>query len=291
MGDGASMDAALSDAAAELYAGPLDEFTKRRTALANAAEKLVAARIRKLPKPVVAAWVINMLARRDPDRLGELAELGERIAEAQDELDADRLRATGRERARLVPAITRDAVALAEELERSVGEGIAREVEQTLEAAAVNRAVADAVRGGLLVKAPLTADADDGDIAAAVALSADATPQPKAVKGRASKRDDLARKRRETAENAVAEAESEAASAEADDAELTARLDKARGERHELEAQRDDLERQLQELARRLDALDDDIDTLEGHRDDTHERVQQSRRELRAARQALRKLR
>src|ERR1051326_4747525 len=71
----------------ELYARPLDEFTKARNDLAARLRKAhqsdAAAEIHALKKPSVVAWTANMLARAHPDLVGELLAAGEHLRQVQ----------------------------------------------------------------------------------------------------------------------------------------------------------------------------------------------------------------
>ena len=63
----------LTEIADRLYAGPADGFTDARNAAAKGVEdKALAAQVKKLKKPSVAAWSVNLLVRRESaaDRLG-----------------------------------------------------------------------------------------------------------------------------------------------------------------------------------------------------------------------------
>ena len=62
-------------------------------------------------KPTVAAWIVNALALDRPAVVDELADLGARLRDAQDALDAARLRELTTERRRLVAALSQDAFA------------------------------------------------------------------------------------------------------------------------------------------------------------------------------------
>jgi hypothetical protein len=73
-------------AAEPLYALPPSQFTAERNALAKAlAEKRdpAAAAVRKLPRPVGLAWVLNRLARDRPRDLEALVSAGERLRAGQ----------------------------------------------------------------------------------------------------------------------------------------------------------------------------------------------------------------
>ena len=87
-------DQVLAEIANELYAKPLDDFIAARAAAAKEAagsDKELAAAVRGLPKPSVAAWAVNMLALHQPDVLAGLMDLGGRMREAQASLDAPAL--------------------------------------------------------------------------------------------------------------------------------------------------------------------------------------------------------
>ena len=83
----------LAGIAGPLYALPYGEFVAARTAAAKdvssagvtaAEQRALAAAVRALPKPSVAAWAVNMLAAHSPEILRELAALGTSMQAAQD---------------------------------------------------------------------------------------------------------------------------------------------------------------------------------------------------------------
>ena len=84
----------LLEIADDLYALPLADFTPARDALAkeHKADKALAASIKGLRKASVAAWVVNLLVRRDPDQVDQVLAVGEALRDAQDNLDATQLR-------------------------------------------------------------------------------------------------------------------------------------------------------------------------------------------------------
>ena len=74
----------MADAEAErLYGLPLDEFTtardERARELRRDGQKEKAAEVAALRKPVVAAWVVNMLARDERADVRELVRAAEAI--------------------------------------------------------------------------------------------------------------------------------------------------------------------------------------------------------------------
>src|SRR5919202_4879704 len=70
-----------------LYGLPLEDFTGARNALAARLRKEgnadAAGEVRGLPKPSVSAWLVNQLARRDPQGVRRLLDAGERLRRAQ----------------------------------------------------------------------------------------------------------------------------------------------------------------------------------------------------------------
>ncbi len=70
-----------------LYALPLEQFTKARNDLAarlrKAHQEDVAQAVRGLKKPSTVAWAANRLAREQPKQVGTLLEEAERLREAQ----------------------------------------------------------------------------------------------------------------------------------------------------------------------------------------------------------------
>lgn len=143
----------------ELYAKPLDEFTKTRNDLASRLRKAhqaeAAAEIRGLRKPSVVAWTANVLARAHPDLVGELLTSGEQLravqqralggsAEASGELAA----ATARER-EAVRALL--AAARRELGDRATSVTLDR-LAQTLRAAAVDPGAAATLAAGRLTE-------------------------------------------------------------------------------------------------------------------------------------------
>ncbi|WP_438017029.1 hypothetical protein WMF18_40580 [Sorangium sp. So ce315] len=71
----------------DLYSKPLGDFTRARDALAKrlrqAGDKAAAERVKALRRPTAAAWALNQLARRYPQRMEALLDAGERLREAQ----------------------------------------------------------------------------------------------------------------------------------------------------------------------------------------------------------------
>lgn len=151
----------IETAGDELYGVRLGEFTARRTSLARDATKAgdpeLAKTIAGLRKPTTSAWLVNMLARHRAALLAEVTALGEELRDAQDALDADRLRELGRQRSALLRQAADEAAALAKELGQPASAPVRDEVTATLQTAMTDADAAAAVSTGTLVR-PLSAE-------------------------------------------------------------------------------------------------------------------------------------
>lgn len=192
----------LADIAAGLYAVTPGEFVAERTRLAGEHPEL-AAEIRALRKPSVAAWVVNLFAAERADRLGQALELAQQLREAQEELDAAALAQFGRQRRALTAQLAREAVGLATDRGERVTPATSEAVQQTLTAAFFEPAAAAAVASGRLLR--------DLEPAAAIDLeTAVAGGAPSAPRRRPRSTDEVgAQRRRREAERALRAAEKE----------------------------------------------------------------------------------
>ena len=170
----------LADVAERLYALPFDEFVAARTTAAKdaaaAKEQALAAEVRALPKPSVAAWTVNMLAARRPGILRELAALGASMRAAQSSLDAPELRRLGQVRRQLLGSAVKAAGEVAGQQGRKISGAIAAEVEATLRAATADEGAAAAVQSGRLLRGLSADGVDVVDLSGAVALPGRAVP-------------------------------------------------------------------------------------------------------------------
>jgi hypothetical protein len=152
-------EAALADrvaaAAAELYGGEPEAFTERRKALAasakSAGDRDAATAIAALRKPTRAAWVVNRLARADPDAPARLAALSAALRDAERAKDGPRLRELSAERGSLIDALTARALAAAGIPDPP--SGLRDEIMATLTAAFADPATAAEFAAGTLTKA------------------------------------------------------------------------------------------------------------------------------------------
>jgi hypothetical protein len=172
----------LEEIADRLYALPPEDFTAARTAEAVAAKKAdkdLAKQAAALRKPTVGAWLVNTLARAEPDLLDQLLALGPALADAQRSGHGDALRQLGEQRRQLIGAVTAQAFQAAD---REPTAAARAEVESTLEAALADPRSAEAVRSGRLVRAQSYAGFGEVDVTDAVAVpgtAAKATSKPR----------------------------------------------------------------------------------------------------------------
>lgn len=276
---------ALGDAATELYALPLLEFTKARNERAAdaraAGERVLADSIKQLTKPSMSAWAVNMLSRHRADEVGQLLDLGASLRAAQSELDAEELRELGRQRQKLIAAVVKQASALTKQMGSPIGASAADEVAQTLQAALADPRAADAVLAGLLTR-PLAASGwGSVDVDDSVAVS---SRKPKApVASIAEKQAARARRRLKDAEEALERREAEVA-------RLGDKLDEVASRRKGLTAEIEVLEARLGQLRKELTAVDREGDSLERQRGKAATAVEDAEAELDDARAGLKRL-
>ncbi len=144
---------AVDALAVELYALPPDEFTAARNARATA-DRALAARLKALRKPTVAAWAVNLLAREG--QLKDALDLAAALREAQDDLDGAELSRLSRQRRQLVAALATQAVQLASDRGVTVSASARDDIQKTVNAAVMDAAAAAAVMTARLTR-PLEA--------------------------------------------------------------------------------------------------------------------------------------
>lgn len=262
----------LLEIADELYGLPQEEFTPARDARARElkAEKELAAAVKKLKKPSVAAWVVNLFVRRESDQVEQVIAVGTALREAQEGMDGAELRALTKQRRQLTSAMTQRARALAKDEGVKVTQAVADQVEATLTAAMLDTECAKAVRSGLLVAALASTGVDAVDVAAAVAvpdaLGFAATPtsgdEPAPPELHVVPGDEKARKREE-AEAALAEAQQTADEAESALSEANQAVEELQARSLQLQAEIDELKRSLSELESSAEETDEALEEAE----------------------------
>ena len=142
-----------------LYGLPREEFTAARNAMAKELSKVgradEAALVKNLRKPTVAAWAVDQLARRAPESVEALLELGARLHQAQQralEGDASDLRAASRDEAALVPRLASAAADILRDAGHAPSPAVAEHISATLRAAALDPELQEALRRGVLAE-------------------------------------------------------------------------------------------------------------------------------------------
>ena len=265
----------LETAADELYALSPDEFIERRKQLVaearGAKDRELATQIGKLRRPTRSAWLINQLARQEPDNVTALLELGAALQEAQQRMAGDELRQLSAQRRKTVDALARRAVELGREQGYSAPDGAAQEVGQTLQTALGDPDIAELVRTGRLTQAVTYGGFGSVDLASALGASLPTqAPRQPAKKAPAEPAPAMDPKQRREAEQAAAEARTQA----------TAARKAAAAAESEAEA-----------ATQRADELADQVESLRSQLRQTEAAERDAREAARAARKHYQELR
>lgn len=165
----------LEDVARKLYAVPGAEFTSERNTAARSEPDAEAAKIiRGFRKPSAAASAVNTLVRSEPEVVAELLEVGAGLREAQETLDRDAVRDFARRRQQVIASAEKRLASVVPGLSAST----LREVEETLQAAMIDRSAAAAVLSGFLVRGLESTGLEPVDLSDAVALPVDVDHRP-----------------------------------------------------------------------------------------------------------------
>ncbi len=144
----------LGEAVEELYSADPEEFTRRRGELAaqarSAGQAAAARKIAGLRKPTRSAWVINQLARSDPEAASSLAALGEELRDAERSGDGSRMRELSQERRQLIASLVRQALAVSGQ--HAAPAALREEITTTLAAALADPEVAEQIRNATLLR-------------------------------------------------------------------------------------------------------------------------------------------
>ncbi|WP_417505129.1 transposase [Microbacterium sp.] len=276
----------FEEIAAALYAGPPESFVSSRKSQAESIDdRVLAARIRALRKPSVAAWVVNLFAQERAGQLGEALQLAAELREAQEDLDAPALAKLGRERR----ALTRHLAEMAAELAGSRGEKITsatREaVEGSISAAFFDPAAAGAVASGRLMRA-IEASASSDDIRDAVVGE---IPELESVPQRPP--DELqARRLRRDAQRLLASAEKERKAAERALAKQDAALQDLQTRAAELAKGVAELEAQLARTRAEAERVDKDLQQAKDRQSDARQQSEAAAGAVTRAQKALEEL-
>ncbi|WP_131803638.1 hypothetical protein [Pseudofrankia saprophytica] len=147
----------FDEIADELYGLAPGEFVAARgervSAAKAAGDRALAVAVGKLARPTVAAWLVNLLVRAEPEQVGELLDLGVVLRDVQAAGSGDELRRLSVRRHVLMAALTRRAADLAVAAGQQVSDDAGRALAGTLEAALADPGAALAVRAGRLTRA------------------------------------------------------------------------------------------------------------------------------------------
>jgi hypothetical protein len=295
--------AALLEIADELYSLPPGEFTAARDAKAKELKGTdLAPRVKALKRPSIAAWVVDLLVRREGEQVDQLLSVGAALREAQAAMSAGELRALTRQRRQVTAAVTQQARRLAAEEGHRITQAVADQVEATLTAAMVDADCGRAVRSGLLVGTLSTTGVEavsEADLVAALAvpdaLGFSATPRQAPEPGPPDLRvvpdPDAAEKALTAAKQRLAEATSQYDDAYAAHADAAADVDRLSARSLQLQAELDELRRRLAALESELDEVDDELGDAEDVRDEAAAALRTATADRDAAQAALDRLR
>jgi hypothetical protein len=290
----------LLSIADELYGLPLADFTPARDARAKQLKGTpLAPRVKALKKPSTAAWVANLLVRRDTAQVEQVLEVGAALREAQASMSADELRTLTKQRRQLTAAVTTGARRIAREEGLRVTQAVADQVEATLTAAMIDERCGQALRSGLLVAALSTTGLEPADVEGAVAVpealgfsapAREAEPRPRPDL-RVVPDPDADRKAIEAAEQALSAAQSELDDAVAAHEQAKSAYDELEARSLQLQAEIDELRNRIAELESTAEEVDDEMSEAEDARSQAESDLADATRARDAAAQALEKLR
>jgi hypothetical protein len=295
----------LTQIADRLYAGPADGFTDARNAAAREVDdKALAAQVKKLKKPSVAAWSVNLLVRRESAQIDSVLELAESLRAAAEALDGDELRALTRQRRQLTTALASTARSLAHEAGVRLTGPVVEQVEGMLNAAMIDPVAAKAVRTGRVLSAFTSTGVSELDVASVIALPEALDVQAVPVEGAAEGEDEdgdaesvglhvvpddgakLA-----AAEDEVEEAAGNLAAAEKDLSEVEGSMESLNARRLQLQGEADELRRKLATIEDDVDQVDDELEEAEEARETAQSILEEAKRSHAKAEQALERLR
>lgn len=289
----------LLSIADSLYGLALPEFTPARDAKAKELKGTpLAAQVKALKKPSTAAWVVNLLVRRETEQVEQVLAVGAALREAQASMSGESLRELTRQRRQLTAAVTTQARRVAKEAGTRVTDAVADQVEATLTAAMVDEQCGLAVRSGLLVAALATTGLDPADVAAAVAVpealgfsaparAAEPLPRPELHVVPDPEAD---RKAIEAASTALAAAESALEEATSAYDEVRASYDELEARSLQIQAEIGELRGRIAELEATAEEVDDELSDAEDARAEADSAVSEATQERDAAQAALDKL-
>jgi hypothetical protein len=290
------------DAAVDaLYTKPLDEFIAARDAAvrqaADGGDRLGAERIKRLPKPSVAAWVINHVAREHPEEVAALADLGDELRAATADRDRGRIRALDHLRRERTEGLVRTVREAGEVGGRSISPAVLDRLTETLTAAVMDRDAAAAVRAGRLTRALqhvgfgiVDEQGEEPELVALHPVQGGADADEKAGAEKA----DAKKAKRSKAEPSTAAPKPDGDSEAADLAAAERAVDEASAQVDRLEARRDDIRERLRSAdaaiergQSEVERLDAELERLAAERDTASHTLDEAREAAEDARAEL----
>lgn len=230
----------LDSAADELYGVSPEDFVARRKELVararQAKDRELVRQIGELRKPTRTGWLVNVLARTEPERVSELLALGHALADAQQRSSGPDLRRLSAQRRTLVDALARRSLELGRELGYQAPDAAHQEVAQTLQSALGDQKVAELLHRGRLTQAASYGGFGMGDLSGALAASLPDPPAEPEAELEPGPDPEAVRRARETQEVAD-RARHELADAETVAEQATARADELADRVAELSSQ------------------------------------------------------
>ncbi len=287
---------AIADA---LYAGPADAFTDARNRAAKGVgDKELSAQVKKLKKPSVAAWAVNLLVRRESEQIDSVLGLAGQLRAAAEALDGDELRALTRQRRQLTTALASSARSLAKDAGVKLTGAVVDQVEGMLTAAMLDPVAAQVVRTGRVVTAFTSTGVSDLDVASVVALPESIEVRATPVAGDDEDVEPVplhvvpdGGAKLAAAEDALEEATEQVTSAERELAEAGAAVEELNARRLQLQGDADELRRRLAAIEDEVDQVDEDLEEAEDTRDDAQVVLSEARRTQSSAEEEVKRLR
>ena len=288
----------LLEAAEQLYAGASEDFTEARNAAAKqASDKTVAAQIKKLKKPSVAAWALNLLVRVESEQIDSVLSMAESLRAAADALDGDELRALTRQRRQLTSALATAARSHAREAGVRLTGPVVDQVEGMLTAAMLDPVAAQVVRTGRVVTAFTATGVSDLDVGAVVAvpeaLDVAATARPATEEAHAPELHVVpdGGARLAAAEDALEEATSRVSATQRALDEAAEAVETLNARRLQLQGEADELRRRLAAIEDEVDEVDEELEEAGDIRDEAEDDLREAQRVQASAQEALDQLR
>lgn len=249
----------LATALDELYGVAPSDFVALRTRLVSEAKAAddpeLATELRALRKPTVVAWLLNRVARDEPEVVTTLLDLGERMRAAQAKGDGAALAAARPERHEAIDGLVAAARRCAGETGASFGAAAEDGVSATAVAVLADPASGQALASGRMLRPLAYAGFGEVELDDAVALLRLVPPMPDADDGEPddAPADETEQARLEEARDRLREAERDLSAARLTESEARAALRTARDRTIECEARVADVTAEVTALETRPD--------------------------------------